>query len=452
MTAEKRTEIFEKTPIKRAVIMQIVPAVLGQMIALIYNLADTFFVGMLNDPNQTAAIMIVSSPFILLTAVSNLFGIGGASAISRCLGKKDPERARQISALVFWLGIISGIFVSALFFALKKPILTLCGATNATFIQSDGYALWTVSIGGTFTILNMLLANSIRAEGCAALAAFGSSMGGLLNIVLDPFFVLPQFLGLGATGAGVATAISNFAACVYFIFLIAFRKNGIANFNIKSLKTIKKNLPSVLKAGFPSALQYALTVVAVAAQSRFTSAYGPAAVAALGIVKKLDHLPLYFSIGVSTGILPLLSYNHVTNRERRNKAFWFGATISFTFSVICLIVYEIFADFIASCFIADAVTINYAAAFLRRMVVAMPMMSICYPMIIQFQAMGKVKESIICSLLRKGIIDVPLLFVADMIYPLFGLMWVQPIVDTVSLAVAIIFYFRIIKKERSVPL
>lgn len=448
MTAEKRTEIFEKAPIKKAVIKQIIPAIAGQMIALIYNLADTYFVGMLDDPNQTAAIMIVSSPFILLTAVSNLFGVGGAGAISRALGKKQIEQARLISAMVFWLALMSAIAVSLIFLVLGAPILRLVGASSSTFSYAYDYAKWTIIYGGVFVILNTLLASCVRAEGRATVAAIGVSLGGVLNIILDPLFVLPQFLGFGAMGAGIATAISNLVATVYFIIVICCTKS-IANFNIKSLKHIREFLPSVLQSGFPSALQYALTVVAVAAQSRFVSAYGAQAVAALGIVKKLDQLPLYFSIGMSTGLLPLLGYNYTAgNQKRQRQAFVFGCAISLSFSLICVILYEFFAPILASLFIPDITTVGYAATFLRRMVIAMPMMSVCYPMIVQFQAMGKAKESIVCSLLRKGVIDIPLLFAFDYIKPLYGLMWVQPVVDTVSLIVASIFYARILHKEQ----
>lgn len=448
MVAEKRTYIFETMPIKKAVIRQIVPAILGQMIALIYNLADTYFVGMLNDPNQTAAIMIVSSPFLLLTAVSNLFGIGGASAISRALGKKQHTDAKQISSLIFWLGLLSGIVVSLMFLAFSTPILKLCGATDATIDYAYGYAKWAIIYGSVFTVLNTLLSNAVRAEGCAFLAAVGVSMGGIINVFLDPFFVLPSFLGYGVMGAGIATAISNLLATGYFVIIIVLRKNGIANFSFSGLRHIKKHISTVLSAGFPSALQYALTVIAVAAQSRFTSAYGAEAVAALGIVKKLDQLPLYFSIGLSTGLLPLLAYNYSAgNVKRQNDAFVFGCIISLSFSLFCLVIYEIFAPILASVFIDNVVTVNYAAAFLRRMVVAMPMMSVCYPLIILFQATGKIKESVICSLLRKGVIDIPLLFLMDSILPLYGITWVQPIVDTISLIVASIFFARILKRS-----
>lgn len=450
MTNEKRIEIFERAPVKKAVLLQIIPAIAAQMIALIYNLADTFFVGMLNDPRQTAAITVVASPFLLLTAVSNLFGVGGARAISHALGKKNADNARQISSIVFWLGLISGLFVSFAFALAGAPILKLCGADENTLELALGYAKWVIVLGGIPAILNALLANVVRAEGEASSASIGVMLGGVLNIILDPFFVLPRFLGLGAVGAGIATAISNTASMLYFIVLILARKNGVASFDIRLLRFTKNHISAVLLAGFPSALQFALTVVAVAAQSKFVSAYGNEAVAAFGIVKKLDQLPLYFSIGVATGLLPLLSYNHASgNYSRRHRAFVFGTAISLGFSLLCLVLYEFFAPPMASLFMKDAITVSYAATFLRIMVVAMPMMSVCYPMIIQFQATGKIKESIICSILRKGVIDIPLLFAADAIKPLYGIMCVQPIVDTISLIVAIAFYAHIARKEKS---
>lgn len=442
MTKE-RIEIFENAPVKKAVLMQIVPAIAAQMIALIYNLADTYFVGRLNDPDQTAAITVVASPFLLLTAVSNLFGVGGARAIAHKLGEKKPLEAARISSIVFWPGLMCGVAVSLLFAALGTPVLKLCGADDNTLGYAYGYAKWVIMFGGVFAILNTLLANVIRAEGSSIQAATGVMTGGILNIILDPFFVLPRFLGFGAIGAGMATAISNFIATAYFIIIILARKNGTTSLNLKYLRFTKAHIKEILLAGFPSALQYALTVVAVAAQSKFVSFYGAEAVAAFGIVKKLDQLPLYFSIGLSTGLLPLLSYNHATaNNKRLRSAFLFGTGISLSFSTLCLVLYEIFAPNLSNLFIDNVTTVNYAATFLRIMVVAMPMMSVCYPMIIQFQATGKIKQSIICSLLRKGLLDIPLLFVADSIKPLYGIMFVQPVVDTISLIVAIAFYIR----------
>ena len=189
--------------------------------------------------------------------------------------------------------------------------------------------------------------------------------------------------------------------------------------------------------------------MAVAAITKFVSAYGTTALAGFGIAKKLNQVPLYFSIGVANGLLPLLAYNYSSeNRDRQKHIFRYGCGIAVCFSGICLIVYELFASQLSSLFISNEETISYAASFLRRMVVAMPLTAFNYPMITQFQAMGKVKESLICSIIRKGVIDIPLLFLMDHIAPLYGLMWVQPVVDLVALLVASWFYFRIFRPER----
>lgn len=446
---QNRTEIFENTPIKKAVLLQIVPAIASQMIALLYNLADTYFVGLINDPVQTAAITVVSPCFVMLTAISNLFGVGGASAIARALGKKEPDRARQIASVSFWGGLVMGILFALLFWLLERPILTLCGAREETFAVVMAYAKWVVVIGGPWTVLNTLLANLVRAEGSARRAFVGVSLGGVLNIALDPLFVLPRFLGWGAAGAGIATAISNMAATVYFLCgIFRRRQDTVLSVAPGHLRHIRAHLGGILVIGFPSALQYALTVVAVAAQAKFVSAYPTEAVAALGIVKKIDQLPLYFSIGVANGLLPLLAYNHAAgNTARRSQAFRFGTLTAVSFSLCCLILFELFAEPLVGLFIKNPQTVAYGASFLRLMVTAMPMMSVCYPMIVQFQAMGKAGESLICSVLRKGVLDIPLLFIMDALLPLYGCMLVQPTVDSISLIVALLLYRRIRKGE-----
>ena len=449
MTADERNQLFETLPVRQAVRRQIVPAIISQMIALIYNLADTYFVGMRNSPTETAAVTVAYSSFVMLTAISNLFGVGGASAIARALGRRETGRARELAAVSFWFGLASAALFSLLFALLARPILYLAGATDATYAATIGYARWTIVIGGPFTILNVLLANLVRAEGRAARASFGVSLGGVLNILLDPLLILPRFADLGAAGAGIATAASNAAAALFLLLSILSRRGDTAlSLRLKDLRHTRAHLRGILAVGFPSALQYALTVVAIAAQATFVSRYPTEAVAALGIVKKLDQLPLYFSIGVSSGLLPLLAYtDSAGDRARRRAAFRYGCAVSFGFSMLCLILFEAFAAPLASIFIGDPTTIAYAASFLRRMVTAMPLMSLAYPMIIQFQAMGRVRESLICSVLRKGVLDIPLLFLMDAVAPLYGLMWVQPIVDGVSLAAALWFLLRIQREE-----
>ncbi|MCM1497543.1 MAG: MATE family efflux transporter [Clostridium sp.] len=445
MDAGKRTEIFENLPVGRAVCRQIIPSVASQMVILAYNLADTYFVGMLNDSCQTAAVTVVYSSFVMLTAVSNLFGVGGASAVARALGEKNAMQAKRSSAISFWGGLVSSCLFVVLFSRFEEPILRLSGATAETIGISMQYADWVIKAGAPFVVLNLLLANLLRAEGKAVQASIGVSLSGVANIALDVFCILPQFLGLGAAGAGMATAVSNLIAVIYFIgCVVADRKCTVISFSWVCLKEGWKDIGAVLSVGCPSALQYALTVAAIAAQSAFVSKYATQAVAALGIVKKLDMLPLYFSIGVANGLLPLLAYNYSAgNQSRRKRIFAAGCGISFGFAMLCFVCYECFAGQLAAMFIDDPATVCYSAGFLRRMVVAMPLMSVCYPLIIHFQAMKKIKQSMVVSVLRKGVLDIPLLFLMDWLNPLYGCMWVQPVVDGISLVVAVLMYVRL---------
>ncbi len=438
---EKRTQIFEQLPIRTAMLKQILPSIASQMIALVYSLADTYFVGMLNAPAQTAAVTIVASSFLMLTAISNLFGVGGASLIAQSLGKRDSALASRVSSAAIYGGLLASLVFSGVFLLLAEPVLTLCGAGPETFHLAYGYAKWVVIIGGPATVASTLLANLVRAEGDAVTASTVVSLGGIVNMVLDPFFILPQFLGLGAEGAGIATALSNLlSSLIFVIHILRKREFSVITLVPTSWKASFRELPRVMTIGFPSAVQFALTVVAVAAQSRFISQYGSAAVAALGIVKKLDQLPLYFFIGVSNGMLPLLAYNYAAkNHTRQQQAFRFGCSIAVGFSMLCLVIYELFAPFLTGLFIQDPQTTAYASIFLRIMVLAMPLMSICYPTIIQLQATGKIRPALICSVVRKGLLDIPLYLIMDSILPLYGCAMVPPMVDAISLVVALWF-------------
>lgn len=445
---EDRIYLFESMPVKQAVMKQIIPAIASQIVILVYNLADTYFVGMLNDPAQTAAVTIAANICVLMTAIANLFAIGGASRIAQSLGKHDSEGAGQIASIAFWFCVAASCGFSILFGLLSTPILNLCGATEETFAYTLSYTRWAVLIGSPVTILNILLANLIRAEGKAFTASFGVSLGSIINIFLDPFFVLPQFLNLGAEGAGMATALSNGISTVYLLGSILLnRRTSVLNLHPSGLRHTRKHIRDIVRIGFPSSAQYLLTCVAVSALASFVAAYETEAVAALGIVRKWDLLPLYFSIGTANGILPLLAYNYSSgNHRRRHEVYMFGVCIAVGFSLLCVLIYEIMAPQLIALFIDDAATIAYGTRFLRTMVLAMPMMSVCYTMITQFQAMGRARESLICSVLRKGVLDIPLLFILDALLPLYGCVMVQPIVDTTSMIFAVYFYRKIIKQ------
>lgn len=368
-----------------------------------------------------------------------------APAPGRALGHKAPDKAREIAAISFWWGAAASLVFCALFWVFAAPILSLCGATADTLPIALGYAKWAVVIGGPATILNTLLANLIRAEGKAGQASFGVSMAASPTWCWTPCSSCPSSWAWGQWAPASPPVCPT--CCRWSTSFSVWCASGTRASSACTpghLRHSRKYLGNILAIGFPSALQYALTVVAVAAQSRFVSQYTTEAVAALGIVKKLDQLPLYFSIGVSNGLLPLLAYHYAAGQqEKRRAAFRLGrgSPCSLPWSAWCSL--KDSPPSWPALFIDDATTIHYAAGFLRRMVIAMPMMSLCYPLIIQFQAMGKARESLVCSILRKGVLDIPLLFLMDTLLPLYGCMWVQPMVDGISLVAATAFYRRL---------
>ena len=438
-------ETFERKPVIRAVFAQSMPAIIAQLIALLYNWADTFFLARLNQPELVAAAMIALPLYLLLTAIGNLPGVGGGSMLSHYLGKHNPEGASSVASLTIWIGMILAVMCAVIYPLVDEPVLRLIGADEQTLAPAREYTFWVITIGSVPIIMNLVLANLVRAEGLARQASIAISAGGILNCVLDPLLMLPELGNMGITGAAVATALSNMLAAVWLMVVIyARRKKGVISADPHLLRSAKLYFSKIIQVGFPSSLQYLLTVVAVAALTHFVSRYATEATAALGVVKRLDYLPLYFSIGLSQGILPLLAYNHAANNiQRRNQVFRCGMMLSLGFAIACFVVYELWAEPLALFFTQELTTVDYITQFLRIQVVAMPFMAICYPAITYFQAMQRTREALVCSILRKGVLDIPLLFLMNGWIGLYGCMWVQPIVDCTSMLFAVYFLWRI---------
>lgn len=438
-------ETFEHKPVIRAVFSQSMPAIIAQLIALLYNWADTFFLARLNQPELVAAAMIALPLYLMLTAIGNLPGVGGGSMLSHYLGKHNPDGASSVASLTIWMGLILALLCAVIYPLVDEPLLRLIGADEQTLAPAREYTFWVITIGSVPIIMNLVLANLVRAEGLARQASIAISAGGILNCVLDPILMLPEMGNMGITGAAVATALSNMLSAVWLTAIIyTRRKSGVITAAPRLLRSAKVYFSKIIQVGFPSSLQYLLTVVAVAALTHFVSRYATEATAALGVVKRLDYLPLYFSIGLSQGILPLLAYNHAANNiKRRNQVFRCGMMLSLGFAIACFVVYELWAEPLALFFTQEPTTVDYITQFLRIQVVAMPFMAVCYPAITYFQAMQRTREALVCSILRKGVLDIPLLFLMNGWMGLYGCMWVQPIVDFTSMLFAVYFLWRI---------
>ena len=316
------TRLFESMPVAKAVMKMSVPTVISSLVIVIYNLADTFFVGFLNNPVQNAAVTLSAPVLLAFNAVNNLFGVGSSSMMSRALGKKDYDTAKRSSATGFYCALASALLFSLSFTATKNTVLGLLGADSTTYEATSGYLFWTVTCGAVPSILNVVMAYMVRSEGASLHSSIGTMSGCLLNIILDPIFILPQGLGMGARGAGLATFISNcFALCYFLVLTTVKRKKTFVCLNPKRVTKRKEVLLGICAVGIPSAIQNILNVTGMTILNNFAAAFGADPVAAIGIAYKINMIPLQISLGVSQGIMPLIGYNYSAKNYDRMKSF-----------------------------------------------------------------------------------------------------------------------------------
>ncbi len=451
MENEEKIELFENIPVRKAVIKLSVPTVLSSLVMVIYNLADTYFVGMLNNPIENSAVTLAAPLLLAFNAVNNLFGVGSSSMMSRALGRKNFDTVYRSSAFGFYCAVISGALFSLLYTLLHIPLLTILGADSETAAATQQYLKWTVGFGAVPAILNVVLAYLVRAEGASLHASVGTMSGCILNIILDPFFVLPQFLDMGAAGAGLATFISNCFACIYFfILLFVKRKSTYVCINPKMFTLNKKIVSGVFAVGIPAAIQNLLNVTGITVLNNFTAAFGSSAVAAMGIAQKINMIPMQVALGFSQGIMPLISYSYASkNIKRMKKALVFSSEISIGFLLMATIGFYIFSGGLISMFMQNEAIIAYGSKFLRGMCLSLPFLCMDFIAVGVFQACGMGKKSLIFAIMRKIVLEIPALFLLNYMYPLYGLAYAQTVSEIILAAAAVITLVSLFKKLKA---
>lgn len=438
-------ELFERAPVWRAIISLVIPTIISQIITVIYNMADTFFIGQLGDPNQVAAATLAMPPFVMLTGFANLFGIGGASLISRSLGVGDRERAKRVASFAIYTAAASALLYGLLFFALAPVILPLLGTDELTYGFCYEYLLWCVTVGAVPTVLNACLAHLVRSEGHAGQASVGMALGGVLNILLDPLFIFA--FGLGIAGAAIATMVSNVAAVIYFVVLIyKNRKDTVIVPTIKNYRPRGIAL-EVVTVGFPSFVLLFMGTASNIVLNKLVSGYSNECIAGMGIAKKIDTLAFAIANGMSQGVLPLIGYNFAAkNYDRMKKAIKTSFVYNIAVATVGAILLFTLAVPVLRFFIDDAATVEYGQHFLRTICVTCPAISVTMMIIAIFQATGRRTRPMILSFIRKGGLDIPLVFFINAKFGSYGIPFTTPICDLIAVAVAVILFIPYVKR------
>ena len=448
MAKDNRIALFETVPIPKAVAALAIPTVLGSLVMVLYNLADTYFVGFINDPVQSAAVTLAGPVLLAFNAVNNLFGVGASSYMSRAMGRHDYDTVKKTAAFGFYAALGAALVFSLLSALFLTPLLNLLGADSSTFDATAAYLRWTVICGAAPSILNVVLGNMIRAEGASLHASIGTMSGCLLNIALDPLFIMPWGLDMGAAGAGLATLLSNLFACGYFFVLLAARRGRtFVSLSPRHLTLRRDIISGVFAVGIPAAIQNLLNVTGMTVLNNFTSSFGTDAVAAMGITHKINMVPMYISMGLGQGIMPLVGYNYASgNGKRMKKAILFTAACSLSFILAASAAYYIWADALIALFMKNAAIVAYGTSFLRGFCLGLPFLTIDFLAVGIFQAVGMGRESLIFAVLRKVALEIPALYILNAVFPLYGLAYAQFAAEAVLAAAACIQISRLFQK------
>lgn len=448
MQDQKKTELFENTPIPRAVAKLTVPTIISSLVMVIYNLADTYFVGMVNDPVQNAAVTLAAPVLLAFNAVNNLFGVGSSSMMSRAMGRKDYDTVHKSSAFGFYCALLCGILFSVCCSIWKAPLLNLLGADAGTVEATAAYMKWTVNLGAVPAILNVVMAYMVRAEGAALHASLGTMSGCLLNIILDPVFILPLGFNMGAEGAGLATFLSNCAALVYFLALLFVkRKSTLVCIRPSRFGFQKAVVLGICGVGIPASIQNLLNVTGMTILNNFTSSFGADAVAAMGITQKINMVPMYIAMGVSQGIMPLVSYNYSSGNQKRMKdTVFFAAKISLSFLTIVSVGYYLGAGTLTRMFMNNDQIVAYGTRFLRGFCLGLPFLCMDFLAVGVFQAVGMGREALIFAVMRKIVLEIPALYILNALFPLYGLAYAQFSAEVVLAAAAVLVLMRLFRR------
>lgn len=428
------TDLFEKAPVPKAVATMAVPTMISMLVVVIYNMADTFFIGQTKDPLQVAAVSLATPVFMIFMALGHLFGIGGSSAISRALGERRKDRAWHISSFCCYGLLGLGVMVAVISVLGMEQILHLIGASENTIGFARQY-LTIISIGAPTIMFSTAFANILRGEGASRESMIGNLLGTIVNIILDPVMILG--LGWGVSGAALATIIGNIAACFFYISYYV-RGKSMLSIRVKDFRMGDGIAASVTAIGIPASLNNILMSFANIILNQALVGYGDTPVAAMGVALKSNMLVVLLQIGLCVGIQPLIGYNYGSgNKKRLMQVFKFTGVVSVIMGMLLTMFMIIARKTMIQVFINDAEVVSYGIRMVVALQLSAPFIGILFLCINTIQGMGKALPSLVLTVCRQGLIFIPLIFILNAMLGLDGVIYAQPAADYLSILVGI---------------
>ena len=439
-----RKEIFENAPVRKAVFTMAIPTIISMLVVVVYNMADTYFIGKTNDEMQVAAVSLATPVFMLFMALGNLFGIGGCSSISRALGEKNDERAKKISAFCCYSSVCIGIIMIILFMTCMDWILKIIKASPNTIDYAREYLTY-VAFGAPFIMFATAFGNIVRGEGATKASMIGNLIGTVVNIILDPIMILA--LDMGVKGAAIATVIGNICASIFYIGNFIFKKNTALSIKLRHFSARENIALSVLAIGIPASLNNMLMSVANILLNGVLIKYGDTPVAGMGVAMKANMLAVLLQIGLCTGIQPLIGYSYgAGNKKRLKSVFKFTALCAIIMGTALTVLLAVFREGIISSFIDKPDVVDMGIKMMMALQISCPVLGILFLCVNTLQGMGKALPSLILTLCRQGVAFIPLLYILDGLFKMNGAIYAQPSADFISILIALGITLTIIRR------
>ena len=433
-------ELMGKLKVSKAVAKMAVPSVISSLVTVVYNMADTFFVGQTGDPLQVAAVSLTNPIFILMMAFANMFGMGGSAVLSMALGAKDERRAKNASSFVTYASLIVGVVFALILIVFMDPILALFGANAETYEFARGYTFH-IAYGAPFIIWSAAASFIVRAEGASREAMIGSMIGTIANIVLDPIFI--SVLGQGTAGAAIATTVGNVMASGYYLWYF-LRKSRMLSISWRYFTVRGGILTKICSSGLPTAIFSALMSVSTIVLNQLLVVYGNDPVAAIGIVFKANMFITFLQMGLANGVQPLLGYNYgAGNMERFREVESYTKKCCLAAGVIATVLYFVFREEIISLFISDSDVIAYGVQMLIAYMLSGPVIGILFVNMNCMQSVGHAFPATVLSVLRQGILLIPLLYLLRALFGLNGVILGQSVTDYIAVILSIFMWRKI---------
>ncbi len=442
---DKNIELMEKAPVHKAILTLALPTIFSSIATLLYNLADTYFVGLLDDVYQLGAVSLAYPVFIIMQAIGSIFGIGVAPYISRCLGAQNYDEVKKASSVTVYTSVIATFALTALYFLFRTPILSVLGTSEHTFMLTQKYLNVVVLFAVAMT-LQTVLGSLLRAEGKAKHAVTEMVIGTIVNIILDPIFILPWGLNMGVVGAAIATIIGIVVADIYCLVVLLKGKSSIS-LKIKDFKPSKRIYIEVFKIGVPACAGQLLMSVTNAAFNNLAAGYGDHVISAYGVAGKMIYIALIVVNSYAGGYMPFAGYNLGANRiDRVTESFKFTLITSSILSVLLLVPFVGLAKPFMGAFTTDQPTIDAGILILKTWAVCIPFLGVQFTMMSTLQVFGLATRAMIVNIGRQSIFFFPFLYLFNSFGNLAALFMTNPVADIVTTIVAIFLVISPLRK------